>query len=154
MDASKPPDSEDAGCASPHAYYRDADGDGFGSDVSKQFCGAPVAGWVTMSGDCDDAEKSVFPGQTAYFGTPYSKSGIDSFDYDCSGREEPDPATAGAAPDCPALELLLCTGAGFATSGRTGTGVDPTCGSAELLTCAGLLACTPTRSMVTPKACR
>jgi len=145
----------DANCGVLNEYYFDGDGDGFGrSSDAKWLCAPPGANWVLRGGDCDDAEASVFPGQTKYFTASYLQRGTPSFDYDCSGREEPDPAAAGLAPDCPALALLVCMGSGFAGTGRTGDGVDPTCGSSTFSTCSGLLACAPTRSVVAPKGCR
>ncbi len=45
-------------------YYADDDGDGYGnSSVSSYECSAP-AGYVTVSGDCDDYDASVHPGAT------------------------------------------------------------------------------------------
>jgi hypothetical protein len=139
----------------PTAYYYDGDRDGFGrNDVAHRFCSPPPGAWVTQGDDCNDAESSVFPGQAAYFGKPYASARGDSFDYDCSGTEEPDPSAAGAAPDCPALALIVCLGSGYAPTGRGGTGVDATCGSDQFVTCAGILACATTTSVVTPKGCR
>ncbi len=136
-------------------YYSDADQDGFGrSDDSQWFCTPPTKGWSTVPGDCNDTESSVFPGQTAYFGAGYSVPGGESFDYDCSGSEEPDPEAKGAAPSCAALALLICTGSGFAPTGRRGNGISPSCGSTELVTCSGLLVCAASSSVVSPKGCR
>jgi hypothetical protein len=155
MDASADAAPADAGCVAPARYFRDADGDGFGRDDDEGwFCDGAPAGWVTKGGDCDDADSAVRPGQTRYFTTGYLQDGVASFDYDCSGREEPDPDAAGAAPDCPTLALLVCTGKGYASTGRAGAGVDGTCGSTQLVSCSGLLACVPTTSVVSPKGCR
>jgi len=145
----------DSSCSKPVRRYRDADGDGFGrSDVFESFCGPPPTGWADKDGDCNDAEPRAFPGQTSYFGTTYRLGGDDSFDYDCTGAEEPDPASAGAALDCPALALLVCTGSGFARTNRQRVGVDPTCGSTELVTCAGFLACVASSAIVSPMRSR
>jgi hypothetical protein len=45
-------------------FYQDNDGDGFGNFSVSQtaLCSAPPAGYVTVSGDCNDALASVFPG--------------------------------------------------------------------------------------------
>jgi hypothetical protein len=44
------------------AFYVDEDGDGIGGDTSEERCPTGTAGWVTSTGDCDDADRSVFPG--------------------------------------------------------------------------------------------
>ncbi len=46
----------------PVAWYRDADGDGFGNDALTVTGCAPGAGFVERAGDCDDASATVFPG--------------------------------------------------------------------------------------------
>jgi hypothetical protein len=56
-------------------YYQDADGDGFGnSSVSTLSC-TPVVGYVTVSGDCNDASNTVYPGATEI---------CDGIDNDCN----------------------------------------------------------------------
>ena len=42
-------------------FYRDADGDGFGSAVTVQRCARP-AGYAAVGGDCSDADATRFPG--------------------------------------------------------------------------------------------
>ena len=53
-------------CDAPAAWYLDADGDGWGSDAPDQApleaCFAP-AGYAAGTGDCDDADPAVHPGQ-------------------------------------------------------------------------------------------
>lgn len=45
-------------------YYRDADGDGFGSLTdTRTSCSAPV-GYVAVTGDCNDASSAIKPGAT------------------------------------------------------------------------------------------
>jgi hypothetical protein len=45
-------------------YYRDADGDGYGT-VNDQINNATApAGYVSISGDCDDTNPAIFPGST------------------------------------------------------------------------------------------
>lgn len=47
---------------SPNAFYYDADVDGYGTtNITAQGCNPP-AGFVTLSGDCDDADPSINPG--------------------------------------------------------------------------------------------
>jgi len=62
-------------------FYRDADGDGFGSmnDVS---CGAK-SGYSSVRGDCDDTRKDVYPGAADLNG--------DGRDQDCGGFDGPQP---------------------------------------------------------------
>ncbi len=43
-------------------YYKDQDGDGFGSDQVGEGCGAPPTGTATQSGDCNDTDPNVHPG--------------------------------------------------------------------------------------------
>ena len=66
-------------------YYRDADGDGYGSSsVTQSSCTMP-AGYVANSSDCYDSSANVRPGQTAYFSV---SRGDGSYDYNCSGTNE------------------------------------------------------------------
>ena len=145
----------EAGCTAPTEYFADDDRDGFGlSNTVRRACTRPLGAWATKAGDCDDSSAQVFPGQTEYFPSAYSTFGKDSFDYDCSGTEEPEDTTPGIAPNCAALPVLGCTGSGFAPTGRRESGSNPICGSAELVHCAGLLGCAATSSESPPKRCR
>jgi hypothetical protein len=146
----------DQACGEPVAYFADDDRDGFGRADSVHFgCAPPSSAWATVGGDCDDANAEVFPGQMDYFGVPYASRKADSFDYDCSGSEDPDPASAPRAPDCTALGALDCRGSGFASTGRTGNGVNPICGSRQRVECASaLLGCAATMSDTMPVRCR
>jgi len=57
-------------------YYVDADGDGFGDDATGvEQCVQP-ANTVTIGGDCDDADTTIFPGATEL---------CDGFDNNCNG---------------------------------------------------------------------
>jgi hypothetical protein len=69
--------------------YKDEDGDGVGvNNVSQTSCTC-AAGWSSKSGDCDDDNADVFPGQTAYFVKPYPGLLGDSWDYNCNFIPEP-----------------------------------------------------------------
>jgi hypothetical protein len=89
VDASPPPPPNDGGphpdaCAL-HAYYQDADGDGFGNPVVAVLgCSAPP-GYVDNALDCYDGNADAHPGQATWFAT---HRGDLSFDYDCSGKAE------------------------------------------------------------------
>jgi hypothetical protein len=86
---SKPP-LGDGGCKLT-TFYEDKDGDGWGSAKTVQACEA-APGLSDRTGDCDDGNKNVFPGQTKYFAAPYTTPvGKASFDYDCNGSEDPTP---------------------------------------------------------------
>ncbi|AKT38316.1 uncharacterized protein CMC5_024610 [Chondromyces crocatus] len=64
-------------------WYQDLDKDGYGdSAISKKSCTQP-SGYVSLGGDCDDTDKTVNPGQTAWFSTPRSNG---SYDYNCDGH--------------------------------------------------------------------
>jgi hypothetical protein len=134
-------------CRNPATWYQDADGDGYGDPAkSMRACTRPAQGrWVSIGGDCQDANPDVHPAQTRYFGTPYTtETGVQSFDYDCSREEEGDPSQARAPASCGLLSITLCVGSGHAPTPRQGRGVDPYCGSTTRTTCRaalGLLGC-------------
>jgi hypothetical protein len=129
-------------CTTPVPWYEDADGDGYGrTDTEVVACPKPEGGaWARAPGDCYDGDARVHPGQSAYFGTPFSAgSGIVSFDYDCSGFEEPNPAHA-RFTGCGALSLALCEATkGYASGPRIGPGLDPYCGSTTVVECRSVL---------------
>lgn len=122
-------------CAT-QTFYRDRDGDGVGGTETKVACTSPGKEWVTKGGDCNDDDADVFPGQTAYFDSPYDpKSGAPSYDYDCSKKEEQEPPTKKAAATC-TLSAGGCQGSGYLPSSRaTGSGVDALCGATKFQTC-------------------
>jgi len=57
-------------------WYQDRDGDGFGSDLSVKSCQPYATFTVTKSGDCDDNNNLIFPGNTEI---------CDSVDNNCDG---------------------------------------------------------------------
>ena len=149
--------SADANCASPMTFFPDLDGDGYGTQGGVIVaCEQPPGAWVTRAGDCNDALRDVNPEQKNFFGVGYDSRSALQFDYDCNGREEPDPSQFGRAPECTGLNLGACTGSGFAPANRTGTGVDPLCGSTALVQCKvmELVLCGSVVTQVAPKRCR
>lgn len=58
------------------AWYRDADGDGYGTSASVQQSCAKPTGYVSNSTDCDDTKASVYPGALEQ---------CNSIDDDCDG---------------------------------------------------------------------
>ncbi len=66
-------------------WYRDDDGDGYGSPVEPvELCALP-AGYAPVAGDCDDTDGATFPGA--------EDPGHDGIDQDCDGVNLCDPAT-------------------------------------------------------------
>jgi hypothetical protein len=126
-------------------FFPDQDKDQYGrSSGTVTACAAPSTGsWAVVGGDCNDDNPLVHPNQEKYFDVSFSTSGgKDSFDYDCSNQEDGDPTLAGAAPTCSSLLGLGCAGTGFASTNRSGSGVDLLCGSKTQVTCTpAALAC-------------
>jgi hypothetical protein len=134
------------GCEPLTTFYQDGDGDGVGGAASKLACTAPV-GYKAAGGDCDDSNASVFPGQTQYFGAPYTNpGGAVSFDYDCDGNELESTATStdhfigSCAGACDNLGYLT------STLGRSGVGIDAYCGSTRYRECVSTAAPRPPTS--------
>ena len=61
------------------AYYQDADGDGVGALKIGEGCKGPPTGAVTQSGDCNDADPAIRPGQAE------TCNGVDD---DCDGTRD------------------------------------------------------------------
>ncbi|MGH7268801.1 MAG: hypothetical protein ACREJ3_00080, partial [Polyangiaceae bacterium] len=105
-------------------FYRDADGDGFGDKsgtlaagtAAVGCAGSPPSGFLANDTDCDDHDAKVFPGQTAFYGTP--SLGVGTFDYNCDGTLEK------SVGEYPGLYCSYCTGAANACS------VSATCSAA------------------------
>jgi ribosomal protein S27E len=69
-------------------FYRDADLDTFGDPaMSRMFCGAPPAGWVSSKTDCCDSDDQAFPGQEDGSEQPTNCPAI-GYDYNCNGQVE------------------------------------------------------------------
>jgi hypothetical protein len=119
-------------------------------------CEQPAGAWVTRAGDCNDALRDANPEQRDFFGVGYDPGTTLAFDYDCNGREDPDPSQFGRAPDCSGLNLGACSGSGFGPTNRAGPGVDPLCGSTVLVQCKvmDLVFCGSLVTQVAPKRCR
>jgi len=148
------------GCTNPTTYYRDKDGDGVGGTNKVTACVSPGKDWVTTTGDCDDDDADVHPGQTAYFNAPYTRpTGGQSYDYDCSNTEDQAPPGRHLAGTCTLnVTATGCTGDGFIPQGpRTGTGVDPLCGPVQKQTCSlkttGQPGCFATVTTAEPTTC-
>ena len=73
---------DDGSCTFGTIWYEDLDGDTYGSAVTTTACTQP-AGFVAITGDCDDTEALMYPGG------PPTATGIDN---DCSGTVDPDEA--------------------------------------------------------------
>lgn len=132
------------GCSTPTTWYPDEDHDNYGApDGAVTACDPPASGtWVMDAGDCFDQSNLVYPGAADYHEDGYpTGNGSVSFDYDCSGQEDPALNQAGLAPDC--TLLTACSGSGFVATGRTGSGVNSLCGSHTFSKCAAnaLLQC-------------
>ncbi len=116
-------------CAAPTAWYRDADGDGFGSGVAQVACTQP-AGWAAVSGDCNDEDARAHPGQVGYFSTEATGGG---FDFDCNHATTKQYDVGGGA--CQAVSSGTCNAQG--TSSYWEQPGTPACGA----TSAWVLAC-------------
>ncbi|WP_397363104.1 putative metal-binding motif-containing protein [Olleya sp. R77988] len=68
---------DDVSCTE-QAWYQDADADGFGNPAVTQNACTQPAGYVLVSGDCDDADAATYPGAIDVCG--------DGIDNNCDGQ--------------------------------------------------------------------
>ncbi|MFY8077481.1 MAG: MopE-related protein, partial [Flavobacteriales bacterium] len=59
-------------------YYVDADGDGYGTSATANFCSAPASGYALVTGDCNDSQSLINPG--------VSESCFNAVDDNCDGN--------------------------------------------------------------------
>jgi hypothetical protein len=144
-------------CDAPLQYFLDADHDTYGDDsTTRRACTAPGGDWVLRGGDCRDDLPEVRPNQTNYMPEGYETTEGESFDYNCSGLEEPDPGSFGAAPaSCPLLPPCG-NAAGYVPGPRSGPGVNALCGSQLLRGCVtnGALCVQQQAATTVAKRCR
>jgi len=62
-------------------YYKDEDGDTYGTDESKCLCAAEKPFDATRGGDCCDSDDRAKPGQEIYF---TDRNRCEYWDYDCN----------------------------------------------------------------------
>jgi hypothetical protein len=135
-------------CTNPTTWYLDADQDGYGSTATPPIvsCVPPPGHFAKVGNDCNDSNDMVHPQLTPpevqYFSKPYqTASGVDSYDYDCSGHEEGDPSQQKAAAMCPAASLGTCGGSGYlAVSTGNRVAANGYCGSKSFRTCMNVTA--------------
>jgi hypothetical protein len=131
-------------CASARCldWYRDQDGDGFGTVTpTLRTCGVPNVtpppnGLLATSGDCCDTDEDAHPGQPLFFNVPRNVCG--GFNYDCINGDEFSPSRVGVT-SCEQLVVPNCD-AKLWTDGLGGVGVrPPPCGTAGGATFCGSL---------------
>jgi hypothetical protein len=104
--------------------YADNDGDGYGAGSA--VCVGNHSGYVDNSSDCCDTNANVNPGQTQYFTTAHSCSGVLPFDYNCNGQEEKQYTQLGDASSC----VWYCNSSGVILGWATFH--VPECGQTEI----------------------
>jgi len=92
-------------------FFRDQDGDGYGSSsITTQACSAP-SGYVSNSTDCNDASAGVHPGATDI---------CNSIDDDCNGITDDHAISATITPSG---TVYYCTGSTVTLTANSGSGI-------------------------------
>ena len=117
-----------------HVYFRDADGDGYGSAASGTLVGCvPVSGYTTRGGDCDD---------DAVGRRPFARDACNGLDDDCDAAVDETPASEECGRDAVCFAgacRALCEPGYSDCNGDLGTvGGD---GCETLGSCAGCASC-------------
>jgi hypothetical protein len=94
-------------CPTPATWYRDADGDGYGTADDRQEACSQPAGFEGGPGDCDDANPSIHPG---------ASEDCDGRDDDCNGGIDDDPSATASCDDGNACTIDACRAGACATS--------------------------------------
>ncbi|MCA9605015.1 MAG: putative metal-binding motif-containing protein [Myxococcales bacterium] len=77
--------TDESGAVGELLFYRDADGDGYGSiSMTRLACAAPT-GYVADNTDCIDADANAHPGQRTYYAEPACLSGSPHYGYPIPG---------------------------------------------------------------------
>lgn len=93
LSALKQEDPVPRDCETRTAYYQDADGDGYGNDLSVVMGCSAEDGWVEAAGDCDDTDPARASDCTQDTG---SDTGADTSGADTAGADTSGADTAGA----------------------------------------------------------
>ncbi|HPV05354.1 MAG TPA: hypothetical protein PLC24_12400 [Myxococcota bacterium] len=88
-------DADPEGCKT---YYKDADGDGYGSAESKCLCAAAESYVVEVGGDCCDNDVEAKPGQVNFFTT---ENKCNRWDYNCDENDNLQYPITGECGDFP-----------------------------------------------------
>jgi len=144
----------DSDCASARCmtYFRDGDGDTYGTPTDwRRVCASqqapPPAGFSLVSTDCCDSDANAHPGQQSFFTTA---DACQSYDYDCDGAATPlYPANLA---DCSTNCANNCNhGCNAPSGGPSGwSGAAPGCGQAQMWSTCTL---TPVAAGVSDQSC-
>ena len=119
------PTSGCAACQAPNkTCYQDADGDGYGSTVTRQVCGSCTTGWTATTGDCDDTDKDVHPGQVFIAPAPPR-----DLDFNCDKAYDRRLRSGATTLAFPAKVFVGCPGVGSGCFDSYSVATDlPVCG--------------------------
>jgi hypothetical protein len=84
--------TDEAGASGCTNYFRDQDGDTFGSNETQCLCAVTGEFNVTRSGDCCDTDDRSKPGQLTYYA---AADNCGSYDYNCSTAADKEPFNTG-----------------------------------------------------------